>query len=696
MRLRVLLVEDNPGDADLIRELLPRSGAMPFEVMHVSRLEAAVELVAAEQFDIALLDLGLPDSTGLNTVRTWQRQVPNLPVVVLTGNDDERMGLAAIQEGAQDYVVKGQVSGAFLSRVLVFAHERHQNSERLRESEARARLGRDVLHRLNYPGGSTDAVHDILQIIKAGSGVEAVGIRLKEGDDFPYYETNGFPTLECMCGHILRGCTDPTLPYFTEGASFWTNCSTVLLASTTAEDSLVPRRNRCMAEGYESVALVPLRSGTEIIGLLQLNDHRRDRFTKEMISFFEGLGASIGIAIARKRSAEALRDSEEQLRQAQKMEAIGQLAGGIAHDFNNLLTAIIGYSDLILAPGPHEIEGLLADVAEIKAAAERAGSLTRQILAFSRRQTLKPEVVSLNEVVAGTERLLGRTLGEDVNLLTLLRPESGLVEVDVSQIEQVLMNLALNARDSMPDGGRLTIETANVELSEEYCRSHLETFPGPHVMLAVSDTGIGMDDETKSRAFEPFFTTKEPGKGTGLGLSTVYGTVNQSGGSVHVYSEVGKGTTIRIYLPRVDQPKTEHASIPPASSTVRGSETILLVEDEAAVRTLAERILVSLGYQVLEAANGDDALILLRDAPPVDLLLTDVVLPGNMQGNQLADAARVLRPGLAVVYMSGYTRDAIVHAGRIDAGVNFLEKPFVPEALATMVRVVLDQASASK
>ena len=263
---------------------------------------------------------------------------------------------------------------------------------------------------------------------------------------------------------------------------------------------------------------------------------------------------------ARFEAERALRERDDQLRQSQKMEAVGQLAGGIAHDFNNLLTAIIGYSDLILCSSEDIGDSVRGDVEEIKAAADRASALTRQILAFSRRQALQPEVVSLNEIVAGTERLLRRTLGEDIDLVTLLRPELGLVEVDASQFEQVLMNLALNSRDAMPNGGKLTIETANVELSDEYCRSHLGTTAGPYVMLAVSDTGVGMDEETRSRVFEPFFTTKEPGRGTGLGLSTVYGTVKQSGGNVFVYSEPGKGTTIKVYLPRVDQPKKRRST----------------------------------------------------------------------------------------------------------------------------------------
>ncbi|OFW59950.1 MAG: hypothetical protein A2133_05250 [Actinobacteria bacterium RBG_16_64_13] len=409
---------------------------------------------------------------------------------------------------------------------------------------------------------------------------------------------------------------------------------------------------------------------------------------------FAGKEYNFGFAVdisERKKAQEALRESEELFRQSHKMEAIGQLAGGIAHDFNNLLTAIIGYSDLVLTSGDSDIESLRSDVREIKAAAGRASDLTRQILAFSRRQALQPEVVSLNDVVSGTERLLGRTLGETIELVTLLRPDLGLVEVDRSQFEQVLMNLVVNARDAMPGGGRLTIETANVELDEKSCRAYMGTDPGPYVLLAVSDTGTGMDEDTRSRAFEPFFTTKEPGRGTGLGLSTVYGIVKQSCGSVYVHSELGRGTTLRVYLPRVDQPKKRRATALRASDSVVGNETILLVEDEAAVRELSTRVLTRLGYHVVAAANGDDAIVILENEDhPYDMLLTDVVLPGTMQGNEVARAARLLNPDLPVLYMSGYTRDAIVHAGRLDEGVNYLEKPFTPDRLAQRVREVLD------
>jgi PAS domain S-box-containing protein len=393
----------------------------------------------------------------------------------------------------------------------------------------------------------------------------------------------------------------------------------------------------------------------------------------------------------RKRAEDALRAAEEQLRQSHKMEAVGQLAGGIAHDFNNLLTAIIGYSDLILAGQGLSDPLVREDLTEIKRAADRASGLTRQILAFSRRQALRPEVASLNHVVASMEPLLRRTLGENIDLVTLAHPRLDMVEVDLHQFEQVLMNLALNARDAMPSGGRLTLETANVELDEEYRLTHPDVKSGSYVMMAVSDTGLGMDDVTLSHAFEPFFTTKSPDRGTGLGLSTVHGIVGQSGGCISVYSELGEGTTFKIYLPRAAGPTSAAGATAIHRQPLGGREFIVIVEDESALRGLIVRVLGAAGYQVESFASADEAFAVLEfDDHPCDLLLTDVVLPGVLQGNQLAERLTALRPGLPVLFMSGYTRNAIVHAGRLDADVNFIEKPFTPESLSAAVREVLD------
>ena len=378
---------------------------------------------------------------------------------------------------------------------------------------------------------------------------------------------------------------------------------------------------------------------------------------------------------------------EKQLRQAQKMEAIGKLSGGIAHDFNNLLGVIIGYSEDLqdrLAPE----DSLRKNVAEIKKAGERAASLTRQLLAFSRQQVLSPRILDLNVVVLDIEKMLRRLIGEHIELHTALDPALGHTRADQGQIEQVIMNLAVNARDAMPNGGRLTIETSNVDLDEGFARNHNPQLPGPYVLLTVSDTGIGMDPQTQARVFEPFFTTKEIGKGTGLGLSTVYGVVRQSGGHIWVYSEPGQGSTFKIYLPRTGD--AVPAAKPPAgsSTSLRGTETILLVEDENALRELAYSLLTGSGYSVLQAEHPDRAIEIARaHSGPIHLLLTDAVMPG-MNGRALAEQLMRVRPEMKILYMSGYT--GFTHPGVLDPEMTVLQKPFTREALLRKLHEVLD------
>jgi two-component system, cell cycle sensor histidine kinase and response regulator CckA len=395
---------------------------------------------------------------------------------------------------------------------------------------------------------------------------------------------------------------------------------------------------------------------------------------------------------AQRKAEEALRSTEEQLRQAQKMEAVGRLAGGIAHDFNNILSVILSYSDLIVAelkpPDP-----LLADVGEVRKAALRAAELTRQLLVFSRQQMVAAKVLDLNEVVASVDRMVTRILGEDIELVSLRGESLGHVLADRNNVEQVIMNLVVNARDAMPIGGKLTIETGNVHLDAEYARVHPGATPGPHVMLAVSDTGVGMDRTTQARVFEPFFTTKEAGKGTGLGLSTVFGIAQQSGGSVWVYSEPGKGTTFKVYFPTVDA--EVEATSPVLAPATRGTETILLVEDQEQVRAVAHAILKRSGYRVLVARHAAEALLLCdAHVEPIHLLLTDVVMP-NMSGAELAKRALTKRSSLKVLYMSGYTDDSVVRHGILESEMAFLQKPFTPETLTRKVREVLNSSIGS-
>ena len=380
----------------------------------------------------------------------------------------------------------------------------------------------------------------------------------------------------------------------------------------------------------------------------------------------------------------------EQLLQSQKMEAVGQLAGGVAHDFNNLLTVITSYSALLLgdlAEGDPRRE----DVTEIKQAADRAAGLTRQLLAFSRKQVLQPRMLDLNQVVAGTEKMLRRLIGEDIDLVTVEGSNLGLVHADAGQIEQVIVNLAVNARDAMPGGGRLTIETANVELAADVASRRLDTRAGAYVMLAVTDTGTGIPSDALPHIFEPFFTTKERGKGTGLGLATVHGIVKQSGGDVWLYSEPGQGTTFKVYLPLMEgdastvAPEGARRAVAP-----RGTETVLLVEDDAALRQLARRVLEGQGYVVVEATNGRHALEACDGySGRIDLVLTDVVMP-ELGGRAVAERLAERWPSVRLLYMSGYTDDDVVRRGVLDTRAAFLQKPFTPEVLARKVREVLD------
>ncbi|HYT63909.1 MAG TPA: PAS domain S-box protein [Gemmatimonadales bacterium] len=382
------------------------------------------------------------------------------------------------------------------------------------------------------------------------------------------------------------------------------------------------------------------------------------------------------------------RHLEEQFRQSQKMEAVGQLAGGIAHDFNNLLTAILGNTQLLLRELPPG-DSKRGDVEEIRKASERAASLTRQLLAYSRRQMLQPVVLDLNVVVAEMDKLLRRLIGEHIALVTVLAPDLGRVKADPNQLEQVIVNLAVNARDAMPEGGKLTIETANVDLDEGFAQAHLGSVPGAYAMLAVTDTGSGMDATVRAHLFEPFFTTKEVGKGTGLGLATVYGIVKQSDGYISVYSEPGHGSSFKIYLPRVATPAGAAAG-PQKGGPARGTETVLVVEDEPAVLSLSRRALEAQGYVVLAASDAAAALrVVERHGGMIHLLLTDVVMPG-LSGRELADQLAGQRPGIRVLYMSGYPGDAVVQHGTLPTGSAFLQKPFSPDGLARKVRDVLD------
>ena len=703
----------------------------------------------------------------------------------------------------------------------------------------------NLLRLLNDSNNTHELIRSLTGFLKEWTGCDAVGVRLREGDDYPYFETRGFssefvevenhlcshdehgevisdsdgnPVLDCMCGNILCGRFNPSLPFFTPKGSFWTNCTTELLATTSAADRLTRTRNRCNGEGYESVALFPLRHEQNTLGLLQINHRAKGFFTPDLLAFLENASDQISIALSQRRTREALHKSEEkfrtiadwtydwelwsdpdgkllyvspsaeritgyraeefysnpalldqiihpddqdrwkihlqdrlrggreiheleiriinregetrwiehlcrpvfdpegkslgwrvsnrditdhlhlqqekeslqnQLLQSQKLEAVGRLAGGVAHDFNNMLQSILGYTDLALKevqPG----DFLHDCLNEIQRAGQRSADLTRQLLAFARKQTVSPKVLDLNETITGMLKMLQRIIGEDINLAWIPGHSLWKIFMDPSQVDQILANLAVNARDAIGGVGHVCIETSNTAIDQAYSDDHMDSLPGEYVVLAVSDDGCGMDRDTISHIFEPFYTTKPLGEGTGLGLATSYGIIRQNNGFINVYSEPGKGTTFSIYLPRYkDEAVTMEKEVEKITSR-GGNETILLVEDEETVLALGKRILEGLGYNVLTASTVSRATQIADEYQgDIHLLITDVVMP-DMNGKELSIQLLSLKPQMKVLFMSGYTSNVIAHRGILDEDVLFVQKPFTIEAIAAKVREALD------
>jgi PAS domain S-box-containing protein len=627
------MIEDDSSLAQTIWCMVQGGQDPDFQVVSADSLQAAAYKLAAEKFDAFLLDLHVRGSERLAGMAEIRSHGDSLPIIVLVTRKEEELGKQSLKAGAAEYLLKETLSQELLRRTLRYVIEVKRVENAARKCEQRFldlfENAKDIFFTLDLDG-------NITSLNKSGE------------------EVMGFSRSEAVQNNI--------------------------------KSLVVPEHLGACREMMQRIL------NGEPLQHFEIHMNRKDgrRVVLETSArLIQSGGQKEGVqGIA--RDVTERRHLENILRQSQKLEAIGRLSGGVAHDFNNLLCVIIGHTE-VLSDWLDPTNPVTNNVTQIKKAADSAAALTRQLLAFSRKQVVHPQTLDLNAIVVDTENLLGRLIGEHIELFTALDPVLGQVLMDPVQVEQILMNLVLNARDAMPQGGKLTIETSNINLEEDHKSKHSFVPAGNYVLFAVTDTGCGMDEKTLSRIFEPFYTTKELGKGTGLGLATVYGIVKQSGGFIWVYSEYGHGTTFKVYLPRVDNPLTPLRPTKQRMGIQTGTETILLVEDAAPLRILIKQILMNCGYKVLDAENGNDAIRIARAFHGrIHLLLTDAVMPG-MGGEQLAEQLTSFLPDLKVLYMSGYPNDGIVRSGILPDGVAFLEKPFTREILTRHVRQVLDQ-----
>ena len=759
-RIRVLLVEDNPGDARLLREVVRDAEGAHIHLTHVDTLGKALARLDADQFDVVMLDLSLPDADGLDTLVRTHAQAPSVPIVVLTGLDDEGLAIRAVREGAQDYLVKGQVTGQLLVRAMRYATERKRAVEALQRSEeyfrslienaldiitvldmdGSVRYGSPSFERvLGYPQGALtgenlfrlihpedrDRVRGILeqgaqnpgatQVIEfrvlhrkgAWRVLEAIGKRFEQESTVAGYVLNSRDITERkrseeavrQANETLRAVieTSPLAIYTLdlEGVVTSWNTSAQRMFGYSQEETI---GSPLPVVFPEEIHEFRQRLDDLIAGEAQRGGEERRRCRDGSVidvSFWNAPlraadGAVTGIVEVVADNTERKR-LEEQFRQAQKMEAVGRLAGGVAHDFNNLLTVITGYCQMLLDRFAPE-DPTRDDMLQVLKAADRATTLTRQLLAFSRKQIVQPKVIELGSLVMDMEQMLKRLLGVNIELDIQSVTTPGKVRVDPGQLEQVIVNLVVNARDAMPNGGKLTILLRNVYLDAESGPREMPVRPGSYVALEVIDNGCGMDEETRSHLFEPFFTTKEKGRGTGLGLSTSYGIVKQNHGEILVRSEPSMGSTFSIYLPRIDEPSTvDHAPQAPTKAA-KGAETILVAEDEDGVRHIVTQMLREQGYTVLPANGGAEAIRIAQShSGPLQLLVSDIMMP-RMSGPELAERLRTMRPEIRVLFVSGYADSGIVKEGELEPGTDFLQKPFTREQLANKVREVLRAA----
>lgn len=638
--IHILHLEDDPIDAELIQAKIKGTG-LASQITFVQNRAQYDAALRQHSYDIILADFQLPTYDGLSALRLAQELCPDIPFIFVSGTMGEEAVIEGLTEGATDYVLKQRLT-RLVPSIRRALHEAENRQERKRAEEELHKLSRAV-----EQSASTIIITD------SKGYIEYANPRLTT--------TSGYSVAEILNQHTR---------IFKSGLTSPENYKQLWETITAGKEWRGEFQNRKKnGELYwESTSISPIKN------------------TDGVVTHYLGVKEDI---TERKQAEEIRLKLEEQLRQAQKMESIGQLASGVAHDFNNLLTVIHGYTDLIqhkIGPGGP----LTRDLEQIRRASESAATLTRQLLAFSRQQVLSPTVLDMNDLVEDLHKMLGRLIGEDIRLTTNLQTDLWAITADPGQIEQVIMNLVVNARDAMPSGGKIAIETKNMHLDESYAQTHFEVPIGPCVMLTVTDTGLGMDKSTLTRIFEPFFTTKEQGKGTGLGLATVYGIIKQSGGDITVNSEPGQGTTFNIYLPATEENNDTALSTHQTQPLTRHStETILLVEDNDLVRNIVHDVLQAEGYRILKTNSGAEALLIAKQLQgKIDLLVTDVVMP-EMGGGELAEQLQALYPQLKVLFISGYADDTMVRHKVLTAEMEFLPKPFSPKKLASKVREVL-------
>ncbi len=671
----VLVVNDEPDQLELAGYILRQAG---YNVLTANGGREGLDIAEGTLPELVISDVSMPGIDGFELCRLIRAdaRLRATPVLLMSAlRKDAASVVAGLKTGADDYLEAPYDPVVLVARVARLLERRRASEElerRVAERTAQLEAANLALEREAAERRRADEKlresEDLYRLLVGGINDYAIFMLDPEGRVASWNQgaerIKGYRAEEIVGEHFSRFYTEEDIGN----------------GKPESELKVVARDGRYEEEGWRV-----RKDGTRFFANVLITALRGEA------GQLRGFSKVTRDITERKLTEEALHKAEEQLRQSQKLEAVGQLAGGIAHDFNNLLTAILGQSEMILrrlAGG----DPLRQKVEEIKKAGDRAALLTYQLLAFSRKQILQPRVLDLNAIISETGKILQRLIEENIEIKLVLDPLLGMVKADPGQISQIIINLMVNARDAMPRGGRITVETQNIYLGEEYAGRHVSVRPGRYIMFAVSDTGTGMDDETQKHIFEPFFTTKGVGKGTGLGLSTVYGIVKQSGGNIWVYSELGQGTTFKIYLPRVAE-TIDTAEVEAAADDLpRGTETILLVEDDEAVRSLAREFLESCGYEVLEAADGEEAVAICEDQDcSIDLLITDVVMP-RMNGREVAERLPAIRPQLRVLFTSGYTENAIVHHGVLDEGANFIAKPFSMEGLAHKVREVLDDA----